>query len=159
MQKSLIILLFLFNITFGQEKKDPTESILSDLKSELEINNVSDFFVIKQITYGTAYIFNLDDPNSCNTNGIYFTMYAFWRKDKDCYVKKFDNCGVFNSIKLTDLKISEFYEKNLESLKSDEVKSYQLKPDSIVNGKVYKSISSRNHQPQRFFWFFINGQS
>ncbi len=159
MQKSIIIILLLiFNLTFGQDKVDPTESLISELKTELNKKNITNFFVVKRITYGTAYIFDLDDPNSCNPNGIYFTMYAFWKDGKDDYVKKFDNCGGFNTLKLSDSKISEFYVKNSESLKSDEVKSYQIKPDSIANGKIYKSISHRNHQPQRYFLFYINSE-
>ena len=157
MQKSItIIFLLIFNLTFGQDKVDPTESLISEFKTELNEKSIANFFVVKRITYGTAYIPDLNDPNFCNPNGIYFTMYAFWKDGKDDYVKKFDNCGGFNTLKLSDSKISEFYLKNSESLKSDEVKSYQIKPDSIANGKIYKSISSRNHQPQRFFWFFIN---
>ena len=84
MQKSLtIILLLIFNLTIGQKKVDPTESLISELKTELNGKNITDFFVVKQITYGTAYIFDLDDPNSCNPNGIYFTIYAFWKDGKD----------------------------------------------------------------------------
>ena len=73
MQKSIIIILFLiFNLTFGQEKIDPTESLISEFKAELNEKNITDFFVVKRITYGTAYIVDLSDPNSCNANGIYF---------------------------------------------------------------------------------------
>ena len=159
MQKSItIIFLLIFNLTFGQDKVDPTESLISEFKTELNEKSIANFFVVKRITYGTAYIPDLNDPNFCNPNGIYFTMYAFWKDGKDDYVKKFDNCGGFNSLKLSDSKISEFYLKNSESLKSDEVKSYQIKPDSIANGKIYKSISHRNHQPQRYFWFYINSE-
>jgi|AACY02.6.fsa_nt_gi hypothetical protein len=158
MQKSLIIIfLLIFNLTFGQEKIDPTESLISEFKSELNKEAISDFFVLKRITYGTAYIYDLKDPNSCNPNGTYFTMYAFWKIGKDSYVKKFDNCGRFNTIKLSDSKPIEYYKKNIEKLKSEKVKSYQLKPDSIgKNGLVYRSTSYKTHQPQRYFWFFNN---
>ncbi|WP_066225055.1 hypothetical protein [Formosa haliotis] len=139
----------------GQEKIDPTESLISEFKAELNEKNITDFFVVKRITYGTAYIADLSDPNSCNPNGTYFTMYAFWKDGKDGYVKKFDNCGEFNSLKLSDSKPIELYKKNYEKLKSEKVKSYQLKRDSLgKNGLVYKSISSVTHQPQRYFWFF-----
>ncbi len=155
MQKSLIIILLLFfNLTFGQEKTDPTESLISEFKSELNKKDISDFFVIKRITYGTAYIYDLNNPNSCKSSGIYFEMYAFWKNGKDSYVKKFDNCGGFNSLKLSDSNAIEFYKKNIEKLKSEKVKAYQLKPDSIgKNGLLYKNISSATHQPQRYFWF------
>ena len=156
MQKSIIIILFLiFNLTFGQEKIDPTLSLISEFKAELNEKNVTDFFVVKRITYGTAYIVDLSDQNSCNPNGIYFTMYAFWKAGKDGYVKKFDNCGGFNSLKLSNSKPIELYKKSIKKLKSEKVKSYQLTPDSIgKNGLVYKNISSVTHQPQRYFWFF-----
>ncbi len=155
MQKSLIIILLLiFNLTLGQEKIDPTETIIKDFKEILNEKGVSDFFVIKRITYGTAYIFDLDDPNSCNPNGIYFTMYAFWKDEKGSFVKKFDNCSGFNSIKLADSKPLDFYQKNTEKIKLSEVKPYQTTSDSIANGLIYRGIKSLNHQPQRYFWFF-----
>jgi hypothetical protein len=155
MQKlPFIILLLIFNLTFGQEKTDPTESLISEFKAELNEQKVSNFFVLKRITYGSAYIFDLDDPSSCNPNGIYFTMYAFWKKGENNYVKKFDNCGEFNSLKLSDSEPIELYLKNIENLKSEKVKSYQTKPDSIANGLVYKGTSSKTHQPQRYFWFY-----
>ena len=147
-------MLLIFNLTFGQEKTDPTESLISEFKSELNEQGISDFFVLKQITYGTANIFDLDDPNSCNPNEIYFTMYAFWKSGNNSYVKKFDNCGAFNSLELSDSKPTEFYQRNIENLKSDKVKPYQTSPARIANGSVYKSISSRTHQPQRYFWFY-----
>ena len=147
-------MLLIFNLIFGQEKNDPTETLISEFKSELESQNISDFFVLKQITYGTAYIFDLDDPNSCNTNGIYFTMYAFWKKENESYIKKFDNCGKFNALKLSDSKPLDYYQKNLKNLKSEKVKSYQTSPDSIANGLVYKNVSNVTHQPQRYFWFY-----
>jgi hypothetical protein len=156
MQKfTLIILLLIFNLTFGQDKNDPTESLIAEFKSEMKKENTSDFFMVKHITYGSARIIDLKDPNSCNENGYYFTMYGFWNNGKDSYIKKFDNCGEFNSIKLSDSRTIDFYKKNVEMLKSEKVKSYQLTPDSLgKDGLVYKSISSRTHQPLRYFWFF-----
>ncbi|PKG43698.1 hypothetical protein CXF67_03650 [Psychroflexus sp. MES1-P1E] len=159
MKRSLIIILLLiFNLTLGQEKIDPTESLISEFKSQLEIKKVSEFFVLKHVTYGSSHIFDLDDPNSCSSNRTYFTMYAFWKKGNNNYIKKFDNCGAFNSIKLANSKPNEFYQNNFENLKSEKVKPYQTSPDSIANGLVYKSISSASHQPQRYFWFYKNSQ-
>ena len=73
MQKLLIIILILiFNLTFGQEKIDRTDSIITKFKTKLNDNGVSDFLVIKQITHGIEYIPDLNDPNSCyrNTGGF-----------------------------------------------------------------------------------------
>jgi hypothetical protein len=83
MQKfTLIILLLIFNLTFGQEKNDPTESLIAEFKSHMEKKDVSDFFVLKRIIYGTFRIIDLKDPNSCNEKGYYFTMYGFWKSGK-----------------------------------------------------------------------------
>lgn len=156
MQKSLfIILLLIFNLTFGQKEIDRTDSLILEFKSELEKKGISDFFVVKRVTYGSAYIYDLNDPNSCKPNGFFFTMYAFWKNGKDSYVKKFDNCGGFNSLKLSNSQPIELYKKNIEKLKYEKVKSYQLKHDSIgKNGLIYKNVSYASHQPQRYFWFF-----
>jgi hypothetical protein len=155
MVKTLIIILILiFNLTFGQEKSDPTESLIAEFKSELGQQGISDFFVLKLITYGADYIFDLNDPNSCNTNGIYFTMYAFWKNGNDSFVKKFDNCGGFNSLKLSNSKPTEFYHMNIEKLKSDKINPYQTSNQGIANELVNKSISTSTHQSHREFWFF-----
>lgn len=154
MQKSLIIILLLiFNLTFGQEKIDPTESLISEFKTEMEEQGVSDFFVLKRITYGTAYIFDLDDPNLCNPKGVYFTMYAFWKNGKESYVKKFDNCGGFNSIKLTNSKPLEFFKNNFVNLNEQEVEKYKFKPDSFAKGKTYSFNTTQSHSPLRYYWF------
>ena len=156
MQKFItIIILLILNLSFGQEKVDTTKSLISEFKAELNKKNITDFFVIKRITYGASYIVDLDDPNSCVRNGIHFTMYAFWKDGKESYVKKFDNCGRFNSLKLSNSKPIKLYKKNYDKLKSEKVKPYQLTPDSIgKDGLVYKLISSTPHQPVRYFWFF-----
>lgn len=155
MQKfTLLILLLIFNPTFGQDKNDPTESLIEKFKSEMKSENVSDFFMVKHITYGTAQIIDLNDPNNCNEKGYYFWMYGFWKNGNKTWIKKYDNCGGFNSVKLTNSKTIEFYRENLENLKKEEVEIYTVKPDSIVNGKKYSFFSTRTHSPQRYFWFF-----
>tara|TARA_R110001632_G_scaffold31109_6_gene81363 strand:- start:2019 stop:2660 length:642 start_codon:yes stop_codon:yes gene_type:complete len=155
MQKlTIIIFILICNLTFGQDKNDPTESLIAEFKSEMKKENISDFFMVKHITYGSARIIDLKDPNSCNKNGYYFWIYGFWKNGNDTYIKKYDNCGGFNSIKLTDSKPIKFYEENIETLKKDEVEFYIVKPDSIVNGKKYSFFSSRSHTPQRYFWFY-----
>ena len=155
MQKfTLIIILLIYNLTFGQDKNDPTESLIAEFKSEMKKENVSEFFMVKHITYGGARIIDLKDPNSCNENGYYFWMYGFWKNGNDTWIKKYDNCGGFNSIKLADSKPIEFYKKNIDSLKKGEVEIYSTKPDSIINGKEYKFFSSQSHSPLRYFWFY-----
>ena len=150
----IVILLLIFNLSFGQEKIDPTESLINKLKAELDEQNVSNFFALKCITYGSNYIFDMDDPNACDPNGVYFTIYAFWNNGKESYIKKFDNCGGFNSIKLPDSKAMDFYNSNYNKLKMQKVGSYKVKPDSIAKGKIYSFTSETDHSPLRYYWFY-----
>lgn len=155
MRKSLIIILFLiFNLSFGQEKDDPTESLIAEFELEMQKNSVSDFFILKRISYGAVQVINLKDPNNCNENGYYFTMYGFWKSRNDTRIKKYDNCGGFNSIKLSESKIMDFYKSNFTKLKNQEVQKYKIKPDSIADGKTYSFSSTQSHSPLRYYWFY-----
>ncbi|WP_106793229.1 hypothetical protein [Aquimarina sp. Aq78] len=155
MRKSLIIIILLIlNLSFGQEKADPTESLIAEFKSEMQKDNISDFFILKQIRYGTIRIIDLKDPNICNKNGHYFTMYGFWKSGNNTWIKKYDNCGGFNSIKLSESKIMDFYKSNFTKLKNQEVQEFKIKPDSIANGKTYLFYSTKSHSPLRYYWFY-----
>ncbi|WP_248724382.1 hypothetical protein [Seonamhaeicola sp. ML3] len=152
----LIITILFFNLTFGQDKNDPTESIITEFKSKMKENNVTDFFMVKHVTYGTARVIDLKDPDSCIGNGNYFWMYGFWKNGNETWVKKYDNCGGFNAVKLTNSKPIKFFKKNIETLKKDKVEIYKVKPDRIVNGRKLSYFSGQSHTPQRYFWFFQN---
>ncbi len=155
MKKLLIFLLILFfNPTFGQEKDDVTESHIAEFKSEMEMENISDFFIVKNITYGGIIIPDSKNPNTCYPKNTYFTLYAFWTKGSESYVKKFDNCGSFMNLKLDDSKPVDFFRQNLSKLKEEEVGYYKIKPDSIVSGNKYSFTSSRSHSSQKFYWFY-----
>ncbi|AXT63049.1 hypothetical protein D1816_22785 [Aquimarina sp. AD10] len=152
---TLIILLIIFNPTFGQEKDDPTELLITKFRSEMKLENISNFFIVKHITYSSSFlILKKGETTVCKPKAYNFNMYGFWKNGNETWIKKYDNCGGFNSIKLTDSKSLEFYEKNIDNLKKDEVKIYTTKADSIVNGKKYSYVSTRSHSPQRHFWFF-----
>jgi hypothetical protein len=156
MHRFIIIIFFLVsNFSLGQTNTDQVESIISDFQAELASQNISDFFALKQLAPGSIHIFKYYDPNICGANGIYFELYLFWKNGNDSYIKKYDNCGGFEPLPLSDSEPINFFEKNAKNLKVAEVRPYQTKPDSIgVNGIVYKSISSVSHSSQRVFWFF-----
>ncbi|NHN25956.1 hypothetical protein FIA58_009745 [Flavobacterium jejuense] len=150
----LFFILFTTTIVLGQEGKDTTEILLSQFKTAMQKDSVSDFFIIKHITYGSVYIFDPKDPNACNLNSTYFELYAFWSKGKQGFIQKFDNCGAFNTIALENSKPIIFYKDNIEEIKKEEVQSYKTKPDSIANNRIYSSISMQSHTPLRYYWFY-----
>ena len=151
---TIFIFILICSLTYGQQRKDPTKPILRKLKKELSKQGVSDYFVMKRITYGSFHIYDSNDPNSCKAKGTYFTMYAFWENENKAFVKKIDNCSDFNSIELTDSKLFEFYKLNFKKIKEDSVERYKTKPDTIVNGKVYSFTSFQTHSPIIYFWFY-----
>jgi hypothetical protein len=154
MRKSLIIILILFyNLTFGQEIDGLAESHITEFKSEMKKENISDFFIVKHITYGGILIPDSEDPNPCYPKNTYFTLYAFWNKGTESYVKKFDNCGGFYDLKLESSKPVDFFKQNLSKIKEEEVEFYKIKPDSIVDGNRYSFTSTRSHSSHRFYWF------
>jgi len=81
-------------------------------------------------------------------------MYGFWKNGNDTWIKKHDNCGGFNSIKLSDSKTMDFYKTNFTKLKNQEVERYKIKPDSIANGKIYSFTSHQTRSPLRYYRFY-----
>ncbi len=155
MLKYIFIFLIIFsNLTFGQDSKDKTESYIKKFRKELKKKDVDDFFVVKHIQYGVAKLSNLNVKDYCDKNQVHYRIYVFWKENNDYWLKVFDNCGGFTSIKLRNEKIVDFYVENLEKIKLDEVERYKLKPDSIVNGKKYSFHSTQSHSPLRYFWFY-----
>ncbi|MDC8004795.1 hypothetical protein POV27_12090 [Aureisphaera galaxeae] len=149
-----IYTLFLSSLARCQEKKDPTAALISELKVELNQEGVSDFFVVKHITYGSFRIYNTKDPNVCIPDGYYFNLYAFWRMGNTNYIKKMDNCGAFNTIELKEQAPFDFYSRNIVAIKNEEVGRYRLKPDSIANGLRYSFARTQSHSPLRYYWFY-----
>lgn len=131
--------------------------LISDFKTLMNQENIEDYFLVKQITYGTGQIIYKNDPNSCNSQGTYFLIYGFWQKDDRNFIKKYDNCGGFNSLEFTHSNPIKFFKDNIELLKKEEVKTYRTKLyDSIVGNKRYSFIATQSHSPLRFFWFHTN---
>lgn len=145
----------IINLTFGQEKNDPTESIITEFKTEMKKDNISDFFIVKHITYGYNFqIYKKGDTTACKSNGYNFNMYGFWKKGNDTWIKKYDNCGAFNSVKLSDSKAMDFYIKFFDEIKVEEVERYTIKKDTIIDGIKHSLHSSKSHSPLRYYWFY-----
>jgi len=132
MQKLIFLLLLFPHLSFAQQRKDPTDSLITVFRAKMEQENISDFFLVKHITYGGFRIFDSDDPNACRIHDRYFTMYAFWKDGRQTWVKKYDNCGGFKAIKLSKSTPIEFYNK------------FQV------------SAMTEIHGPHRYFWFYNN---
>jgi len=156
MQKLIFFLLLFPHLSFAQQRKDPTDSLITVFRAKMEQENISDFFLVKHITYGGFRIFDSDDPNACRIHDRYFTMYAFWKDGRQTWVKKYDNCGGFKAIKLSKSTPIEFYKKHLDQLKTENVREYALKIDTISHNKFQVSAMTEIHGPHRYFWFYNN---
>ncbi len=48
----------------------------------------------------------------CISKGTYYEMYVFWNEQGIDYLKKFDNCGQFETVELNDTSLSSFTKGN-----------------------------------------------
>ncbi|MCH8496330.1 MAG: hypothetical protein LAT57_11970 [Balneolales bacterium] len=133
---------------------DPTDSIIAEFKAEMIEKGISDFFILKKIQHGTFRLIDTEDPKSCKVVTGYFEMYGFWLEENEAWIKKYDNCGEFNTIKLPDAKAMEYYLSNLVEIRNNEVGMFKPRPDSIANGEIITFFSMETHTPLRFYWFF-----
>jgi len=156
MQKLIFFLLLFPHLSFAQQRKDPTDSLITVFRAKMKQENISDFFLVKHINQGSYRVTNHKDPNNCNVSLRYFTMYVFWKDGRQTWVKKYDNCGGFKAIKLSKSTPIEFYKKNISQLKTESVREYALKIDTISQGKLQITSMSESHGPYRYFWFYNN---
>ena len=156
MKKSLILILILIsNLAFGQNKKNKTNQFISEIKQEMKKENIHDFFIVKHLSPGAVRILIEGDPNACETDSIYFSLYAFWKKGDKLFIKKFDNCGAFNTVQLSDLKPFEFYKENFDRLKKEQERELTYKYYKLVKGKKHLFIRPAIFDATlRYFWFY-----
>ena len=150
----VLVLLLVFADSFGQDKgEDQTQVLIARFEQEMREDSITSYFILKKIRYGTVRLIDLGDPNSCRTNEYYFSMYGFWKNGNDTWIKKYDNCGAYNALKLPDSKPMDFFQANLDQLKNQEVKRYNTRTDSSGNSDSYLPFVWQSHSPLRFYWF------
>jgi hypothetical protein len=116
----------------GQSKTDNFEKAFSNSINELKKKGISKIGYSWRSCIGTR-----KQNRDCSGEVRDRELYLFWKNGNETFVKKFDNCGEFNEVKITDDVFFAFYEKNGRQIRNEEVKPFR---ESIFGGKI-----SRNH--------------
>lgn len=152
--KFLIILLFPIFI-FGQTSVNPK---VNEFTETFDLKN--DYFFVDNTHPGAIFMVRPENMEyeECVKVDYYFSTNLYWQgKDGNFYEKSFYPCSETET-KLTNSDFLDFARKNFEILKTEEVKKYQLKKDSIVGNTIYGSNKILNHQPVKNYTFKIRNE-
>lgn len=119
-----------FTITNPERIKDyKKELILFTKIEELQVKKV-DFIAYKDYSIGSI---NLITPNanSCQNSLSHDSIYLIWKENNKEYIQMFDNYGSFYPQELDDLEVTTFVNNNFEIIKSEKIKYYQTKKNTI----------------------------
>ncbi|AZQ44184.1 hypothetical protein [Nonlabens ponticola] len=119
---------------------------ISQIQSSMKEMGVKDYFIVQYIQYGTITFIKkgYSKKKVCLPKRTYYQLFAFWNKNESNFIQKFDNCGKFEPIKLSQSEPLEYYLDNKQEIIISEVKQYQ------IGENEYTTVT---HQPLRYYWF------
>ncbi len=120
----IAIALVFSSLSMAQNDEAYVESLVSEFTSKLESRNITSWFVNNRYCSGTIEMFQLDNGRMCTSKGTYVEAYLFWKDEGKPMIKKFDNCGMYYSLELSNAEAIEFLYANVSDLESGIVKKY-----------------------------------
>ena len=104
--------------------------------TELNKKNINYILFKKYYNYFglLSSINSYQNCNNCTSNTFY---YVLWRENNKNWIQKFDQCGFFYSKELNETSIIDFASSNLNEMKNENVKFYE-----IGGGKIKFEIHS-----------------
>ncbi len=146
MKRAIIILTviaFALIETNGQNTEEQLDSIVAKFKDSLKNKGVTEIGYVKN--YCIGYKIFWDNKNEhCDYKTTYFSLYFFWKTNNNTFMKKFDNCGEFNQIQISESNFLNFYFDNKETIKNEKVKRFQI-AEIKENGDTAISLLIVNH--------------
>jgi len=133
MKKLCFLLLFLFTYSgFSQNDKKKVNDLVDQFSEELNENEIDTYFYSNRYCNGKTVMFKNTDGSMCFSNGTYYEVYFFWKEDDQVKMKKIDNCGRYKSIKINDDLVFDVFSENIDLLKFEEVKGYEVEnPENV----------------------------
>lgn len=148
MKKAFLFLLLNFllsNFAIAQLKRisefQPiSERMVQDFKNELKFTTKTDelraskvdFIAFKKYHIGAYRQSLANDSNGCKNCYDDYPIYLIWKENNKSYIQRFDNCGVFNSIKLKNNQLFDEFLQNFDTIKEEKVKVYQEKENTVT---------------------------
>ncbi|HLW31792.1 MAG TPA: hypothetical protein VKX40_05995 [Aequorivita sp.] len=126
MKQILFILIFVSSTgVFGQNDEAFVEAQISQIKAELEMQQVSEYFMRKDFCEGNIQIFKMPNGGMCASTSTYYSVYVFWKSEDKTIVQKVDNCGTYEKITIDDSTLLDKVSGLKDQLQKDDVKPYQ----------------------------------
>ncbi len=125
MKKLLYTLLFVSFGLMAQNDKIQNEKYVADFSDFLIYNGASSFMQYQRYCNGNIDIYKLGNENACMSESTNYENYFFWIEEGKTYIKKMDNCGLFETQEIASPEIVNFISENIQSLKENNVKPYE----------------------------------
>lgn len=120
----LLILLSTGTIAFSQNDEAFVDSQVSQFIAQLGEQS-QPVFSRKNYCEGKIEMFKMPDGKMCSSKSTYYSVFVFWNENEKNNVKKFDNCGAFETVALEDDDLIQRVSKIKKELQKEEVKSYK----------------------------------
>lgn len=126
MQKLLFLCCFFVTfLGFSQNDEAYVNQLTTEFTGKLKERGIPSYFSTKHYCSGTIEMF-LIDGKMCTTRDTYYEVYIFWEEpDGTPFVKKIDNCGLYQSLELPNNEVLYLAFENLSFIEGEEVKPYK----------------------------------
>jgi hypothetical protein len=146
--KILILILFITSQIFAQQSID---SIIYYKTNKLKFEGIEDFFYFETYCNGGTKIVKLHEEDCSIENS---NIYIFWRNKNKDFLQQVSNCE--KPVYEISNKVIDFYTSNINKFELENVKRYEVRPDSIVANKKYSFLKMVNHSCFKNLHFYFN---
>lgn len=128
-----LILLFILSLSISavaQRDEVYVKEATERFVKELQDRGVEQLFTSKRYCLGKTEVFRMPNDSICFSRGTYIESYVVWKEYGRHLIKKIDNCGLFQTVIMSEDDTYSYFEENLEKLKTNEVKPYKVRRES-----------------------------
>ena len=140
-----ILLLFILFTNFLSAQQTEVDSIISKELKQLKENGIDRFFFLQKFCVGCNETVT---ANKVECELKYYQLYLFWQENNKSYFRKIEKCNS-KKIKISGNFINKFYIQNVDIIKNENVKEYQIGKDEYI---------MVDHSSFSKFYFFIDGK-
>ncbi|MAN59894.1 MAG: hypothetical protein CMC08_08695 [Flavobacteriaceae bacterium] len=141
--------MFITYIGFAQRDKAAVMTQVNEFTAKLDQQGIDRYFTTTRYCIGSVEMFRMPDGTRCASQGTYYEVYVVWQeRNGTTQLKKVDNCGMFDTISLSDASVFDFFTANVNTLQDEEVKPYQ-----VANPQNSPTLRTEVHPCRRQFSF------
>lgn len=111
---------------YAQHDEAYLNGLVTEYTKSLKKKNINTYLLSKRYCTGNIEIFQLSDGSMCASKSTYFEIYLFWMEGETAKIKKFDNCGMYTTLELSNSNILDFMNIYKHDIKQNPVKHYQF---------------------------------